>query len=532
MDKTNLVIITCGQKSLHQFWEQDHKADSNFDLALLIYDDSSYNDINSANAKYIQKNKGIKFKLFNQFLKENPNVINEYEYFLLFDDDLLCTVDDLSQFFNIIKEHNFDLSQPSLTQDSYYSHIPTVKHDNSYYRLTNYVEIMCPAFSQRFLKEVMPIFDEMEFGIGWGLEQYWFEFLENYKGISKYLGKVGVIDAVSVKHTKPAMSGTFYKDIDFGKEMTYIISKCDTEKYIWGGKEIVSYDNGFKTLQTYQTEYDKKVLYDTLPDTAYTSVGTITSEESIQNLDIILNANKEILSLFPYIIVAQNRTQNISDELYEQSKQIWKKYFKDVIILDYDINRGHCFGAADLDNTVVEYAKTLPIKHIWKSANDIYFTHNVLGNDFNEDIQIYYLQGIGVGGVVNNYKDVEECITKSYESIDDMFPQTNFYIITKDVDFINDKKYIDESYEKCKNIPEFNGRVWEYIPGLSNEVLLKECVVRNNLKFKHILDYETYNKLVQTIMAYNIHDCSHKNVLLSKQGICHFHNINDYSLEV
>ena len=53
----------------------------------------------------------------------------------------------------------------------------------------------------------------------------------------------------------------------------------------------------------------------------------------------------------------------------------------------------------------------------------------MLGNEFNKDIQIYYLQGIGVGGVVNNYKNVDECISKSYESISDMFPQTNFYII-------------------------------------------------------------------------------------------------------
>lgn len=532
MVKSNLVIITCGQKSLHQLWEKNHKTDSNFDLALLIYDDSSYNDINSTNAKFTQKSKGIKFKLFNQFLKENPNVIDEYEYFLLFDDDLLCTVDDLSNFFNIIKKHNFDLSQPSLTQDSYYSHIPTVKHDNSYYRLTNYVEIMCPAFSQRFLKEVMPIFDEIEFGIGWGMEQYWFEFLENYKGISKFLGKVGIIDAVSVKHTKPPGSGTFYKDIDFGSEMEYLASKCSSEKYIWENNPIISYENGFKNIQIYETENSKKIMYDFLSESVYTSIGTITSEESIENLDTILNANKEILSLFPYIVVAQNRTQNISNELYEQSKQIWKKYFKNIIILDFDTNRGHCFGAADLDNIVVEYAKTLPVKYIWKSTNDIYLTHNVLGNEFSEEIQIYYLQGIGVGGIVNNYKTVEECISKSYESITDIFPQTNFYIITKDIDFINNKNYIDESYEKCINIPNFNGRVWEYIPGLSNEALLKECIIRNNLKYKHILDYETYNKLVQTIMVYNIHDSSHKNLLLIKQGICHFHNINDFILEI
>jgi hypothetical protein len=264
MPKSNLVIITCGSNSLHQFWEKNHKTDSNFDLALLIYDNSTYNDINSKEAKFIQVEQGIKFKLFNTFLKTNPQILDEYEYFLLFDDDLLCTIDDLSEFFDIIKKHNFDLAQPSLTQDSYYSHIPTLNHNNSYYRLTNYVEIMCPAFSRRFLKDIKSIFDEIEVGVGYGLEQYWYEVLDNYKGISKYLGKVGIIDKIAVKHTKPPGSGNFYGKVDINKEASYIISKCNPNKHIWNGDPIISYENGFKTIQTYCNEDDKILIYDTL----------------------------------------------------------------------------------------------------------------------------------------------------------------------------------------------------------------------------------------------------------------------------
>ena len=73
--KSNLVIITCGPKSLHQQWEKNHTTDSNFDLALLIYDDTVYTDQNSLNAKYIQQSEGIKFKLFDKFLNDNPSVV-------------------------------------------------------------------------------------------------------------------------------------------------------------------------------------------------------------------------------------------------------------------------------------------------------------------------------------------------------------------------------------------------------------------------------------------------------------------------
>jgi hypothetical protein len=524
--KSNLVIITCGPKSLHQQWEKNHAADSNFDLALLIYDDTVYTDHNSLSAKYTQQSEGIKFKLFDKFLNDNPSVINEYEYFLLFDDDLLTTVDNLSEYFDIVKKYNFDLAQPALTKDSYYSHWPTLQQSGTLYHLTNYVEIMCPSFSQRFLKDVKSIFTEMEIGIGWGMEQYWFDFLENYNGISKYGGRVGVIDKIAVKHTKPAMSGPFYEKYDFGKEMNWLESKCDKAKWIWEGQKIISVENGFKTLSN-----NGEILYDILPNSAYCSVGTITSEQSVEDLDVLLNGNKDILNKFPYIVVAQNRVSTISDEVYEQSKQVWINHFPDVTILDIDVNRGHCFGAMDLDNAVVDFAKTLPIEYIWKSANDIYLTSNMLGNKFDKNTQFYYLQGIGQGGI-ENYKNVGEAIKNTYENITHMYPQTNFYIISKDVDYINNKEYVNECYDKCINTPGFTGKAWEYIQGFTNEDLLRECIKRNEFKYKHLLSYETYNNLVNFVVMYNVHDCSHKNVFLIKHGICHFHDIHSGVYEI
>jgi hypothetical protein len=322
------------------------------------------------------------------------------------------------------------------------------------------------------------------------------------------------------------MSGPFYEKYDFGKEMNWLENKCDKDKWIWDGQKVISVENGFTTLSN-----DGNIFYDMAEKSAYCSVGTITTEQSVNDLEALLNANKPILDVFPYIVVAQNRTSNITDEVYERAKQVWRNYFPDVIILDSDVNRGHSFGAMDLDNQVVNYAKTLSVDYIWKSANDIYLTPSMLGNKFDPNVQFYYLQGIGHGGV-ENHKNVGEAIKNTYENITHMYPQTNFYIISKNVDYINDQEYVDKCYDKCINTPGFTGRVWEYIQGFTNEDLLRGCIVRNGFKYKHILDFQTYNNLVDTVVMCSIHDPSHKNIFFPKIGICHFHSLTHDVFEI
>ena len=47
----NLILICAGKDALHQRWEQLH-LDHGFDLALLVYDGTVYDDPNSNAAKW------------------------------------------------------------------------------------------------------------------------------------------------------------------------------------------------------------------------------------------------------------------------------------------------------------------------------------------------------------------------------------------------------------------------------------------------------------------------------------------------
>jgi hypothetical protein len=253
----------------------------------------------------------------------------------------------------------------------------------------------------------------------------------------------------------------------------------------------------------------------------YGTTGYIASSNSLEQLEQYILFNLPVLKEFKQIIVATNYQ---SLELIEQSDNIWKEYFPNCIILNSKINRGHNFGTTDLDDLIFDYCKQNNIEWVCKSAHDILMKESILEKEI-EDADFYYLNGIGYGGMVPYDFDYSKIIN------DDFFPQTNFYFINvSKTDFINDKKYVNDTYEYSLSIPNYNGKIWEYVDGWACEKFLAESIIRNNLTKYHLISDKQYKVLLDYIRYYNIHDCSHKNVFLD--GICHFHNLDQKIIEI
>ncbi len=183
-------------------------------------------------------------------------------------------------------------------------------------------------------------------------------------------------------------------------------------------------------------------------------------------------------------------------------------------------NRGHNFGSADLDNKAFDFCKETNKKWMCKMSMDVIVEPNIskmLSLEVPDDVSFLYMNGIGYGGMEKYNFDYNEIIKN------DFYPQTNFYFIDiSKVDYLNNKKYINETYEIIKNTPSYNGKVWEYIPGWSCEDFLKQCVLRNNLKKHHLISDESYFKLLNAVEHNYIHDPSHKNIMID--SVCHFHD--------
>ena len=252
----------------------------------------------------------------------------------------------------------------------------------------------------------------------------------------------------------------------------------------------------------------------------YGTIGYISSLDDLDLLEQYIIYNLPVLKEFKQIIVATN----FSSPFQNKNKDLWEKYFSNCIILDSRINRGHNFGTADLDNMLFDYCKKNNIEWLCKSSNDIILQESILSKEIKE-ADFYYLNGIGYGGMIPYNFDFDQIINQ------DFYPQTNFYFINVyKTDYLNDKQYLDKTYHQIQTIQDYNGRVWEYFSGWSCEDFLKNCVKRNNLLKYHLISKEKYRMLLQIVKGYQIHDSSHKNLMI--EGICHFQYNNQQIIEI
>jgi hypothetical protein len=260
-----------------------------------------------------------------------------------------------------------------------------------------------------------------------------------------------------------------------------------------------------------------------LNKSVYGSIGYISSQDDIDLLEQYILYNLPVLKEFKHIVVATNYKE-LDLQLINRNIDVWEKYFPNCYLIDSEVNRGHNFGTADLDNLIFDWCKENDEEWLCKGANDIILQETILEKEI-EEADFYYLNGIGYGGMVKYNFDFDRIINEEF------YPQTNFYFINVfKTDYLNDKKYLDKTYEFIQTIPNYNGKIWEYIQGWSCEDFLKNCIERNNLLKSHLIPLKKYCILLQLIKENNIHDCSHKNIMI--EGVCHFQYPNQQIIEI
>jgi hypothetical protein len=265
------------------------------------------------------------------------------------------------------------------------------------------------------------------------------------------------------------------------------------------------------------------ILKQLINKSVYGTIGYISSQDDIDLLESYILYNLLVLKEFKHIVVATNYKE-FNLQLINKHIDMWEKYFPNCYLIDSEINRGHNFGTADLDNMVFDWCKENNEEWLCKGANDVIFNDSVLDIEI-EEADFYYLNGISYETLYLNNFDYEQISKKHF------IPQTNFYFINvSKCDYLNNKQYLDETYEYSKTIDNYNGKIWEYIKGWSCEDFVKNCIIRNNLKTYYLLDDNKHKKLCEAIKMYQIGDPSHKNIMID--GICHFQYPNQEIIEI
>lgn len=193
-DKKVLIIVRCGNKSLHTNWV---KSNVNYDIVLLPYENVTFLD--QENSILTKVSKGQKWKSIYNYIIDNIDFVTNYSHVWFPDDDLDSSAEILTAFFSAAQKESVKLAQPSLTLDSFYSHLITLSFPFSYSRAVSFVEVMAPLFSRDALLDCLWTFNLNE--SGWGLEELWFKILSSKTDFKS--NHIIIYDCFSIKHTRP-----------------------------------------------------------------------------------------------------------------------------------------------------------------------------------------------------------------------------------------------------------------------------------------------------------------------------------------
>jgi hypothetical protein len=207
MKHKNIVIAPCGNKSFlfQQSWLKQ-KEQKDFDLCLMFYhekinDTSLYED-----ADYFFHLKDFKFHmLYNLLANLQPGWLQEYDYFYFLDDDIEIDTLQINEMFLLSKAMKSDISQASLTQNSFCSWPMFKQNKKTFCRFVGQIEVMSPLFHKDALKQCLPSFIANK--SSWGMDSVWPKILGYPEN------KLIVFDTVVMAHTLPVGGGELYEKL-------------------------------------------------------------------------------------------------------------------------------------------------------------------------------------------------------------------------------------------------------------------------------------------------------------------------------
>jgi hypothetical protein len=178
----NLIITTLGEYNHYNIWAEGKH---DYDLYPIDY----------------RINPTFKYPGIFRALEQRPDFL-KYDYYWMPDEDIWATPDMIDELFACMAGFDIWLGQPSVlnTEDSFPSWNQFIHKEDVDIIYTNFVEIMCPCFSNEALRACLSTFNKSM--SGWGLDFVWGKI-----GVGK---RMAVINSVAVKHTRPVGGGGLY----------------------------------------------------------------------------------------------------------------------------------------------------------------------------------------------------------------------------------------------------------------------------------------------------------------------------------
>jgi len=142
-------------------------------LALNFYDQDIRPDHQTGANYYFAFNKTNKFQAISLVCTHFPQLLNEYEFIWLVDEDIELDVLQVNSYFKQLMEKRYAISQPAVTG---FAHFSSLKPNGFFDRHVVYVETMMPCFRKDiFVQHVLPFMREENAYVksAWGYDEWW-----------------------------------------------------------------------------------------------------------------------------------------------------------------------------------------------------------------------------------------------------------------------------------------------------------------------------------------------------------------------
>lgn len=257
----------------------------------------------------------------------------------------------------------------------------------------------------------------------------------------------------------------------------------------------------------------------------YGSVGTLRNDSDLNTFLAYVGINKDFLAAFPHLVFSLNGENGLISKVQTRVSLLLPN--TNVHIVESE-NLGHTFGTFLSDASIFNYCANIDCDYVWKFSNDVVIQAHIFEKTITENKDFYYINNIGYPAFqdYSRHSLLEAIYNYSY-----FYPQTNFYIIKKNIRFMPDISQIYELKKQYDNIlTEKPGiQPWHAIQGCDCEHMLKCTVNENSLAKEYLLSKATTEKIINYIYDNHLHDGSHKNIIYSELGnLCHLHFPNSY----
>ncbi len=195
-----LVFVRAGPNSLHRrLLAEDPQR--NWDCCVSWYCPPP----EESGAEFYVAEGDNKFEAFDLFFERTRDSY-PYRYYLVVDDDIEFAAGDVSRFLALCAAHDCFLAQPALRWGTNANHDVTLWNPLCRIRRTSFIEVMAPCFARAAVEELRSTFRLAR--STWGIDYAWASQLRGQ-------GRIAVVDAVRVAHTKPVDmgGGAFYRKL-------------------------------------------------------------------------------------------------------------------------------------------------------------------------------------------------------------------------------------------------------------------------------------------------------------------------------